>query len=54
MPAWFINLASPCVGVPLHTFVIATVVGHQPINFISVQVGVQLGPGRAGRVLDVC
>jgi uncharacterized membrane protein YdjX (TVP38/TMEM64 family) len=38
LPGWFISLASPMVGVPFHTFFIASLVGHQPLNFITVQV----------------
>lgn len=41
-PSWFVNLASPVVGVPFTVFVTATVVGHVPINFITVQAGATL------------
>jgi uncharacterized membrane protein YdjX (TVP38/TMEM64 family) len=27
LPNWFVNVASPIVGVPLHIFVLATLVG---------------------------
>ena len=37
--SWVINLGSPIVGVPFPVFLIALVVGHIPINFISVKVG---------------
>jgi hypothetical protein len=33
-----VNLASPIVGVPFPTFLTALLVGHLPINFISVKV----------------
>ena len=36
------NLASPVVGVPFATFVIATSVGHLPINAITVHAGATL------------
>lgn len=36
--SWVVNLASPIVGVPFPIFVLALVVGHLPINFISVKV----------------
>ena len=42
LPHWFVNLASPIVGVPFHIFLIATAVGHQPMNFITVQAGAAL------------
>ncbi len=45
-----VNLASPIVGVPYPIFVTALVVGHLPINFISVKVRRERrgGEGRAG------
>lgn len=42
LPHWFVNLASPIVGVPFHIFLTATAVGHQPMNFITVQAGAAL------------
>lgn len=39
---WFVNLASPIVGIPFYIFLIATVLGHQPMNFITVQAGAAL------------
>jgi uncharacterized membrane protein YdjX (TVP38/TMEM64 family) len=42
LPHWFVNLASPIVGVPFPVFLLATVVGHQPMNFITVQTGAAL------------
>lgn len=44
--SWFINLASPIVGVPFPLFLLGTALGHQPSNLITVQVGG--GAGRAG------
>jgi uncharacterized membrane protein YdjX (TVP38/TMEM64 family) len=42
LPHWFVNLASPIVGVPFHIFLAATAIGHQPMNFITVQAGAAL------------
>ena len=42
LPHWFVNVASPVVGVPFHIFLIATAIGHQPMNFITVQTGAAL------------
>ena len=42
LPHWFVNLACPIVGVPFHIFLIATAVGHQPMNFITIQAGAAL------------
>jgi len=42
LPHWFVNLASPIVGVPFHIFLTATAIGHQPMNFITVQTGAAL------------
>lgn len=39
LPAWFINLGSPIVGVPFTTFLIATAIGHQGVNFFTVEAG---------------
>ncbi|KFM24896.1 putative membrane protein [Auxenochlorella protothecoides] len=36
-PAWFINVASPIVDIPFSVFIIATAVGHQPHNLITIQ-----------------
>ncbi|KAL6771732.1 hypothetical protein ACKKBG_A27600 [Auxenochlorella protothecoides x Auxenochlorella symbiontica] len=38
-PAWFINVASPIVDIPFSVFIIATAVGHQPHNLITIQAG---------------
>jgi hypothetical protein len=37
--SWVVNLASPIVGVPFHIFLAGMLMGHLPINFISVKVG---------------
>jgi uncharacterized membrane protein YdjX (TVP38/TMEM64 family) len=42
LPHWFVNVASPIVGVPFPVFVAATAVGHQPMNFFTVQAGAAL------------
>ncbi|GAB4818338.1 hypothetical protein N2152v2_005384 [Parachlorella kessleri] len=51
LPGWFISLASPIVGVPFPTFFIASLVGHQPLNFITVQAGRTLAEIRSMRDL---
>lgn len=38
-PNWFLNIASPVVGVPLHLFSISVFIGLMPYNFICVQTG---------------
>uniref|UniRef100_A0A023FNZ5 Putative conserved plasma membrane protein n=1 Tax=Amblyomma cajennense TaxID=34607 RepID=A0A023FNZ5_AMBCJ len=38
-PNWFLNIASPVVGVPLHLFFISVFIGLMPYNFICVQTG---------------
>ncbi|XP_075533190.1 transmembrane protein 41A-like [Dermacentor variabilis] len=38
-PNWFLNIASPVVGVPLHLFFISVLIGLMPYNFICVQTG---------------
>jgi uncharacterized membrane protein YdjX (TVP38/TMEM64 family) len=42
LPHWFVNVASPIVGVPFATFLAATAIGHQPMNLITVQAGAAL------------
>jgi len=42
-PNWFVNMASPIVGVPLHMFVFSVFVGLMPYNFITVEAGDVLG-----------
>uniref|UniRef100_A0A7S3QSY7 VTT domain-containing protein n=1 Tax=Dunaliella tertiolecta TaxID=3047 RepID=A0A7S3QSY7_DUNTE len=43
LPNVFINVASPIVGVPLHTFAIATLLGCAPNNFVAANAGAHLG-----------
>ncbi|KAK8788288.1 transmembrane protein 41A-like [Amblyomma americanum] len=38
-PNWFLNIASPVVGVPLHLFFMSVFIGLMPYNFICVQTG---------------
>jgi len=46
LPHWFVNVAAPIVGVPFHIFLFCTAVGHQPMNFITVQAGASLATMR--------
>ncbi|XP_021924432.1 transmembrane protein 41B isoform X2 [Zootermopsis nevadensis] len=39
LPNWFINIASPIIGVPLFTFWIGTFVGVAPPSFVAIQAG---------------
>lgn len=39
LPNWFINLASPVIGVPMWIFAIGTFVGVAPPSFIAIQTG---------------
>ncbi|XP_014227953.1 transmembrane protein 41B isoform X1 [Trichogramma pretiosum] len=39
LPNWFINLASPVVGVPMKPFVIGTFLGVAPPSFVAIQAG---------------
>jgi len=39
MPNWFINLASPVMGIPFSTFYFATLLGLMPANYIHVTTG---------------
>lgn len=47
LPHWFVSLASPIVGIPFHIFVFATVLGHQPMNFIAIHAGAALSSLRS-------
>lgn len=38
-PNWFLNMASPIIGVPLHYFFISVLVGLTPYNFACTQAG---------------
>jgi uncharacterized membrane protein YdjX (TVP38/TMEM64 family) len=42
VPNWIINLAAPIIGVPLHKFVVATLFGLIPPNFIYATGGITL------------
>ncbi|XP_055327514.1 transmembrane protein 41B-like [Paramacrobiotus metropolitanus] len=42
LPNWFINLASPVIGVPLKQFFLGTFLGVAPPSFIAVQAGTTL------------
>jgi uncharacterized membrane protein YdjX (TVP38/TMEM64 family) len=42
MPNWFVNIASPIVGVPLSTFFKATLIGLVPMNLIHINAGITL------------
>jgi uncharacterized membrane protein YdjX (TVP38/TMEM64 family) len=42
LPNWFINISSPILNVPFHTFVAATALGLLPANAIHVTTGLQL------------
>lgn len=39
IPNWFVNLASPIVGIPLTSFYLGTFLGLIPFNYIHVQTG---------------
>ncbi|XP_076624234.1 transmembrane protein stas [Colletes latitarsis] len=39
LPNWFINLASPVIGVPLAPFAIGTFFGVAPPSFVAIQAG---------------
>ncbi|KAK4483866.1 hypothetical protein RD792_011075 [Penstemon davidsonii] len=43
LPNLFINLASPIVDIPFHTFFLATVIGLIPASYITVRAGLALG-----------
>jgi len=38
-PNWFINMASPILGVPIHLFFISVFFGLMPYNFLCAQAG---------------
>ena len=42
VPNWFINIASPMVGVPITTFATATFLGLIPMNLIHINAGITL------------
>lgn len=39
LPNWFINLASPVIGVPLVPFALGTFFGVAPPSFVAIQAG---------------
>jgi uncharacterized membrane protein YdjX (TVP38/TMEM64 family) len=39
LPNWFINLASPVVGVPMLPFTLGTFLGVAPPSFVAIQAG---------------
>ncbi|KAK1307180.1 putative membrane protein [Acorus calamus] len=43
LPNTFINMASPIVDVPYHTFFLATSIGHLPAAYVTVKAGLALG-----------
>lgn len=47
LPNTFINLASPIVDVPYHTFFLATFIGLIPAAFVTVRAGIALGDLRS-------
>ncbi|OWA51015.1 Transmembrane protein 41B [Hypsibius exemplaris] len=42
LPNWFINLASPVIGVPLKQFFLGTFLGVAPPSFVAIQAGTTL------------
>jgi uncharacterized membrane protein YdjX (TVP38/TMEM64 family) len=42
LPNTFINLASPIVDVPYHTFLLATLIGLIPAAYVTVRVSFYL------------
>lgn len=43
LPNTFINLASPIVDVPYHTFLLGTLIGLIPAAYVTVRAGIALG-----------
>eukprot|EP00195_Chlamydomonas_chlamydogama_P005060 CAMPEP_0202903622 /NCGR_PEP_ID=MMETSP1392-20130828/25438_1 /ASSEMBLY_ACC=CAM_ASM_000868 /TAXON_ID=225041 /ORGANISM="Chlamydomonas chlamydogama, Strain SAG 11-48b" /LENGTH=269 /DNA_ID=CAMNT_0049590887 /DNA_START=8 /DNA_END=817 /DNA_ORIENTATION=+ len=43
LPNIFINVASPIVGIPVHIFFLATLLGCAPNNFVAANAGARLG-----------
>lgn len=39
LPNWFINLASPVIGVPIVPFAVGTFFGVAPPSFVAIQAG---------------
>jgi len=42
LPNWFINLASPVLGIPFTPFAIATLIGIMPLTILTVKAGLTL------------
>jgi len=42
IPNWFVNIASPIVGIPLFTFFVGTFFGVMPQTFVAVKAGLTL------------
>ncbi|PRP75346.1 hypothetical protein PROFUN_05657 [Planoprotostelium fungivorum] len=42
VPNWFVNIASPIVGISLHLFALATFFGVMPQTFVAVRAGITL------------
>jgi len=42
VPNWFVNMASPIVGIPLKTFFLGTFLGLMPANIIHVKTGLTI------------
>ena len=38
-PQWFVNMASPALGIPLHVHFFSMLIGVAPYNFLCVQAG---------------
>ncbi|KNA13710.1 hypothetical protein SOVF_113810 [Spinacia oleracea] len=47
LPNTFINVASPIVDIPYHTFFLATFIGLIPAAFVTVRAGIALGELRS-------
>ncbi|KAG5484912.1 hypothetical protein LSCM4_07685 [Leishmania orientalis] len=48
LPNWLVNLASPVIGVPLHTFAGATMLGIVPQTYLAVRFGSLAHDGTPG------
>ncbi|KPI87561.1 hypothetical protein ABL78_3358 [Leptomonas seymouri] len=48
LPNWLVNLASPVVGVPLHIFAGATMLGIVPQSYLTVRFGSLAHSGKPG------
>jgi len=42
IPKWFVNLASPIVGIPFKAYFFATLIGYVPANLIFIKMGLTL------------